>query len=71
MAGDIDDDRHGIDRELRERVNEESAILTDALDAAVADPTNDNLEELRAAADKLMRALGRILIEIARQQSAS
>ena len=41
------------------------------LDAAVADPTNENLEELRASTDKLMRALGRILIEIARQQSAS
>jgi hypothetical protein len=70
VAGDIDD-RRGIDRELRQRVREESAIVTNALDAAVADPTNENLEELRASTDKLMRALGRILIEIARQQSAS
>jgi hypothetical protein len=70
VAGDIDD-RRGIDRELRQRVREESAIVTNALDAAVADPTKENLEELRASTDKLMRALGRILIEIARQQSAS
>jgi len=41
--------------------------VTDALDAA-AKPTNEALDDLCEAADNLMRALGRLLIEIERQR---
>jgi hypothetical protein len=41
-------------------------IMTDALDAAIASPTDHNLEKLHEETDKLMRALGRVLIEIGR-----
>jgi hypothetical protein len=44
--------------------------VTDALEAAVADPTDDNLDELGDATDKLMRALSRVLIEVARKRRA-
>jgi hypothetical protein len=61
-----DDDRAGIDSSLRERVTEQIDILTDALNAASADPSDERLDQLQEATDHLMRALGRVLIEIAR-----
>jgi hypothetical protein len=64
------DDHPGIDSSLRERVSEAISITRDALDAASADPTGEALEELRKSADSLMRALGRVLIEIERQRPA-
>ena len=70
MAGNGDDSQRGIDRNLRERVIEQITIVSDALDAAVANPTDNTLDELREAADNLMRALGRVLIEIERQRSS-
>ena len=62
-----DDDRRGINPSLRERIIEQIAIVTDALDAVKTNPTDEALEQLRDAADKLMRALGRVLIETTRQ----
>ena len=59
----------GVDPALRDRVMEEMSVVTDALDATVAQSTDENLETLREATDKLMRALGRVLIEISRQRS--
>jgi len=70
VAGNGDDGPRGIDRGLRERVIEQITIVSDALDAAVANPTDNTLDELREAADNLMRALGRVLIEIERQRSS-
>jgi len=70
VAGNGDDSQRGIDRNLRERVIEQITIVSDALDAAVANPTDNTLDELREAADNLMRALGRVLIEIERQRSS-
>ncbi len=67
VASTGDDDRRGIDPNLRERVIEQIGIVTDALDAVKANPTDEALEQLRDAADKLMRALGRVLIETTRQ----
>jgi hypothetical protein len=61
-----DDD--GIDPLLRERVMEQIRIFTDALEAASATPTNEALDELHRAADHLMRAVGRIVIEVAHQR---
>jgi hypothetical protein len=60
----------GIDPTVRDRVMEQIPGVADALDAAIANPTNDVLDELREATDKLMRALGRVLLEVERQRSA-
>jgi hypothetical protein len=51
-------------------VVQEITGVRDALDFALANPTDEALEKLRDAADKLMRALGRVLIEIERQRSS-
>lgn len=55
-----------VDPALRERIVEQIPIVTDALDAAIAKPTDEALERLREETDKLMRALGRVLIEVER-----
>ena len=68
MASSGDHDRGGFDPSIRERVIEQIGIVTEALDAAMANPTDEVLDELHDAADKLMRALGRVLIETARQR---
>ena len=65
-----DSDPHGVDPALRDRVMEQIPAVTDALEAAVANPTDRNLDELHEAIDKLMRALSRVLIEVARQRKA-
>lgn len=70
MASTGDDDRRGIDPSLRERVIKEMSTAADALDAATANPTDEALDELYEAADKLMRALGRVLIETERQRGS-
>lgn len=59
-----------IDPKVRARVMEQIPVVTDALDAAIANPTDDVLDGLREAADELMRALGRVLLEVERQRSA-
>jgi hypothetical protein len=59
----------GVDQALRDRVIEQIAIVQDALDAAVANPTDSALNELSEATDKLMRALARVLLEVERQRS--
>jgi hypothetical protein len=60
----------GLDQALRDRVNEQIGIVEDALDAAVANPTDAALNELAEATDRLMRALARVLLEVERQRSA-
>jgi hypothetical protein len=60
----------GVDQALRDRVMEQIAVVQDALDAAVANPTDSALNELSEATDKLMRALARVLLEIERQRSS-
>lgn len=66
-AGDPDS---AIDQGLHDRVVEEIRNLTEALDAEAANPGDEALDELRAAVDRLMRALGRVLIEIERRRGA-
>lgn len=51
---------------LRDRIATEMMLFTQALDAAITDPSQEVLDRLRDAADELMRATGRVLIEIAR-----
>ncbi len=63
-----DDDSGGIDPSLRERVIEAIGRATDALEAASANPSDEALDELHQAADNLMRALGRVILEIERQR---
>lgn len=55
-----------LDDLLCDRVNRAMADLKHSLDAAVAQPTAENLDELREATDRLMRAGARVLIEIER-----
>jgi hypothetical protein len=70
MATKNDDhDGRGINPSLRQRVIDGMSVVSDALDAAVANPSDSNLDELHEATDKLMRALGRVLIEIELQRS--
>jgi hypothetical protein len=57
----------GIDEALRDRVAEEMERFNEALAAAEQDEIPQNLEALAEAADRLMRAVGRVLIEAKRQ----
>lgn len=59
-----------IDPSLRDRVIEGINVTRDALDAAAANPSDEAHEELRKAVDNLMRALGRVLIEIERRRGS-
>jgi hypothetical protein len=56
----------GLDQGLRDRVKQQIERFDKALDAAMAAPTSEALDELSEAADQLMRATGRVLIEAAR-----
>jgi len=60
----------GIDPGLRDQVVAQVSIMVDALEAAVANPTSENLQRLRDETDKLMRVLGRVLIELRRARNA-
>jgi hypothetical protein len=68
VASSDDDFQGGIDPSLRERVIDAIGRATDALEAASANPSDDTLDELHQAADNLMRALGRVILEIERQR---
>jgi hypothetical protein len=67
-SNDEGDAPAGIPPTLRERVIEQIGITTDALEAASANPSEETLDELHKAADNLMRALGRVILEIERQR---
>lgn len=53
----------GMNDSLRSRVAEAIERFNEALSEAEKDETLYNLEQLAGAADRLMRAVGRILIE--------
>ena len=55
-----------ISEDLRHRVDEELKHFNDAFAAAQQNDTPQNLEDLADAADRLMRAVGRVLIEAKR-----
>ena len=61
----------GIDEALRDRVAEEIEHFQEAFSAAEQDETPQNLETLAEAADRLMRAVGRVLIEAKRRLGES
>jgi hypothetical protein len=56
----------GLDPGVSDRVTEELETFTKALGAATANPTPKALDDLADAADHLMRATGRVLIELGR-----
>lgn len=56
-----------IDEALRDRVADEMEHFNEAISAVEQDETPQNLEALAEAADRLMRAVGRVLIEAKRQ----
>jgi hypothetical protein len=55
-----------VSESTRDRVKAGMAAFASALDAAMADPTPEALNKLREATDRLMRAAGRVLIELDR-----
>ncbi len=56
----------GISSSVYERVIEQIETFSEALEEARTNPTDEALDRLRDAADELMRATGRILIEVER-----
>jgi hypothetical protein len=55
-----------ISENLQDRVDEELKHFSEAFAAALRAETSPNLENLADAADRLMRAVGRVLIEVRR-----
>ena len=53
--------------ELSHRIDEELKHFNEAFAATLVAATSQNLEDLVDAADRLMRAIGRVLIEAKRQ----
>jgi hypothetical protein len=60
------DQRAAFDPSLRERVVGRIEPFVDALDAAVVNPEPETIEDLQEAADELMRAIARVILELAR-----
>jgi hypothetical protein len=62
------DDGNGGENTLRpavhDRVKRRMTDFAEALDSAMTNPTPEALDRLRDAADQLMRATGRVIIEI-------
>lgn len=58
-----------VDPALRDRIVQDAEALTDALDQAVANPAPATLDRLREAADQLMRATARVLLETGQSDS--
>jgi hypothetical protein len=55
-----------ISEDLRDRVDEGLTDFSNAFAATQQDETPENLENLADAADRLMRTIGRVLIEAKR-----
>jgi hypothetical protein len=62
--------RFNLDAEIYERVTSDIASFLVLLDAAVGDPGARNLESLRLATDRLMRAAARTRLELERVDAA-
>ncbi len=56
----------GVSTSVYERVVQQIETFSKALEEAKAHPTDEALDRLRDAADELMRATGRVFIEIER-----
>ena len=60
------DERPALDPSLREGVVGRIQPFVDALDEAVANPEPETIEDLQEAADELMRAIARVMLELGR-----
>jgi hypothetical protein len=60
------DQRAGLDPSLRKRVVERIEPFVDALDKAVVNLEPETIENLQEAADELMRAIARVMLEVLR-----
>jgi hypothetical protein len=58
--------RAALDPPLRERIVGRIEPFVDALDAAIVNPEPETIEDLREAADELMRAIARVVLELGR-----
>lgn len=56
----------GLDPSVSDRVSGEVERFSEALEAVMVSPTAEALNKLEEAADHLMRATGRLLIELGR-----
>jgi hypothetical protein len=59
-------ERAALDLSVRERVVGRIAPFVDALDKAVINPEPETIEDLQEAADELMRAIARVMLELGR-----
>ena len=67
MAGKrSSDERVGLDPSLRDRIVERIGPFIDALDEAVANPEPEMIEDVQEAANELMRAIARLMLEVGR-----
>jgi hypothetical protein len=55
-----------LDPSLRERIVGRIEPFTDALDEAVVNPEPETIDDLHEAADELMRAIARVMLELGR-----
>jgi hypothetical protein len=55
-----------LDPSLRQRVVGRIEPFVDALDKAVVNPKPETIDDLREAADELMRAIARVMLELGR-----
>jgi hypothetical protein len=53
-----------LDPSVRDRVVRGIKPFVDALDAAVATPEPETIKDLQLAADELMRAIARVMLEL-------
>jgi cytochrome P450 len=60
------DQRAALDPSLRERVVGRIEPFVDALDEAVVDAKPETIDDLQEAADELMRAIARVMLELGR-----
>jgi hypothetical protein len=59
-------ERASLDPSLRDRVVERIEPFVDAFDKAVVNPEPQAIEDLQFAADQLMRAIARVILELGR-----
>ena len=67
MVGKQNDGKGAIlDRALRQRVGGRVNAFVDALDAVPVNPNPKAIDDLRLAADELMRSVARMMVELGR-----
>ena len=63
-------DGGSVDPAVRDRVSEQIRAFEEALDEAGPNPSADAQDKLRKAADRLMRALAAVMLELGKQPSS-